>query len=67
MDNYTEEQRKDILEREKKALEALKKLQMTPASVIYKMNMGDDVFADKVQPYLRDIKYKRNEDGTYSE
>jgi len=58
---YTEDQVKDIREREAKALAALKDLQLTPAAVVEKMNIGaaigKDVFADSVIPYLRDTKY----------
>ena len=57
MNKYTPEQIKDIEEREKKALEALKSLELTPAAVLSKMNVGDDMFVDKVTPYLRDTKY----------
>lgn len=58
MKEYTKEQIKDIKEREAKALEMLKELELTPAAQIYKINAGNDIFADKVQPYLQDLKYK---------
>ncbi len=61
MEKYTDEQIKDVQEREAKALEVLKELQLSPAAVVHKVNLGDDVFADKVQPYLRDIKYSKPE------
>lgn len=58
---YTEEQIKDITEREKKALEALRELQITPAAQLIKVNIGSkelpDVFADKIIPFLQDTKY----------
>ncbi len=55
--NYSLEQIKDIQEREVKGLQALKDLQLSPAAVISKVNIGNDILADKVQPYLRDTKY----------
>lgn len=55
--NYTEEQLKDIQEREKKALELLKELQLTPACFVYKQNIGNDSFIDVVRAYLQDVKY----------
>lgn len=54
---YTKEQIKDIQEREKKALEFLKELQLTPACSIVKENIGNDTFADKLYPYLADLKF----------
>ena len=54
---YTDAQIADIKEREAKALEMLKTLQLTPAAVISKVNLGDDTFGDKLQCYLRDLKY----------
>lgn len=57
MANYTAEQIKDITEREAKALAFLKEQQLTPSAVVQKINIGDDVFVDKVVPYLQDIKY----------
>lgn len=67
MENYTKEQMDDITSREEKALKALEELHFTPAAIVYKINVGGDVFADKLQPYLKDTKYSKNEDGTYSE
>lgn len=55
--NYTKDQIQDIQEREKKALAELKKLQLTPAAIVQKMKLDNDVFVDKVIPYLRDLKY----------
>lgn len=58
---YTPEQIKDIQEREQKALDVLKDLQLTPAAAISKFrlvtNEGEEVWVDKVQPYLADFKY----------
>ena len=60
---YTKEQIKDIQEREKKCLEFLKENNMTPAAQVSKINIGNDNFVDKVQPYLQDMKYtKKAED-----
>jgi len=54
---YTEEQVKDIEEREEKGLKALTDLQLTPAAIMQKVNIGNDTFVDKVLPYLMDTKY----------
>ncbi len=59
--DYTPEQIADIQEREAKALEMLKELQLTPAAQISKSNLGNDVFGDKIQPYLRDLKFTPTE------
>lgn len=61
MDKYTPSEISDITEREKKGLEALKELQLTPSAVVQKVNVGGDVFADKIIPYLADLKFKKNE------
>ena len=58
---YTPEQVKDIKERELKGLEMLKELQLSPACQIYKVNLGNDTFGDKLHPYLADIKYNDKE------
>lgn len=55
--DYSPEQVKDIQEREAKGLEALKALELTPAAIISKQNLGNDVFGDRVQAYLQDTKY----------
>lgn len=58
MDNkYTQEQVDDIRAREKEALETLKRLQLSPACQIVKENLGNDVFGDRLYPYLADLKY----------
>lgn len=54
---YTREQVEDITKREAQGLEALKALHLTPASIIQKVNIGNDTFADKMIAYLADIKY----------
>lgn len=58
MNQYTPEQEKDIREREAKAIEHLKELQLSPAAILQKVNVGNDMFVDKVIPYLQDFKYK---------
>lgn len=58
MDKYSPEQVKDIKEREQKALNYLKELQLTPAAAISKEQIGNDMFADKVVPFIRDTKYE---------
>lgn len=57
MPNYSEEQVKDIQDREVKAIAALKELQMTPAVSMQMVNIGNDQFAIKPVPYLQDLKY----------
>jgi len=57
MENLTEEQKKDIEERLKKAEVCLKDLQLFPSAIVQKVNLGDDTFADKVICYLADAKY----------
>lgn len=54
---YTPDQIADITEREAKGLQALKDLQLTPASALSKTNIGNDIFADQVTCYLADTKY----------
>lgn len=54
---YTDEQIADIQAREAKAIEALKELQMTISSQVISVNVGDNTFAQKVIPYLADMKY----------
>lgn len=54
---YTKEQVEETQEREKKALAFLKDLDLTPAAIVQKVNLGEDMFVDKVVPYLRDTKY----------
>lgn len=61
MENYSKDEIKDIQDREKKALKMLAELELTPAATIQKVNIGNDTFADKVTPYLQDIRYvKKN-------
>lgn len=61
MKNYTKEQTEDIKAREKKALEYLKKNNLTPAAIMQKIRIGnengEEVWADKVIPYLQDFKH----------
>jgi len=57
--NYSLEEQKDIEERVKKAQEVLKELQLFPTAQVIKVNLGDDVFADKIIAYLQDAKYNK--------
>ena len=57
MENYTEEQKKDIEERLKKAEVVLKELQLFPSAVVQKINQGEDIFVDKIICYLQDSKF----------
>lgn len=54
---YTEEQKKEILERLEKARNALKELQFELACQPTMENMGDNVFGIKLTPYLQDTRY----------
>ncbi len=53
----TKEQQLDIANRVKEAHEVLKKLDLTVACQIAKENLGNDVFGDRLYPYLQDTKY----------
>lgn len=59
MEKYSKEEIKDIKDREKKCLEFLKEMDMTSAAQVYKQNIGNDVFVDKVTCYLQDIRYDK--------
>jgi len=61
MPDLSKEQVADIQEREKKGLEYLKELKLTPAAIIQKIRVGDDMFVDKVTPFLQDTKYVKPE------
>lgn len=56
---YSESEKADILEREKKCLEFLKEQQMTPSCAPMLVNMGDDTFGIKLIPFLKDFKYDK--------
>jgi hypothetical protein len=55
--DFTEEQLKDIAERIDKARTMLSELQLRPSASVSVENIGDDVFATKVVPYLHDTKF----------
>lgn len=55
--NYSPEQVEDIKGREKKALEMLKELNLTPAVAMHTVNIGKDCFCMKPVPFLSDTKY----------
>lgn len=57
-EQYSEAEQKDIEERIEKAKMALADLKLQPSAQVYKINMGDDTFADKIVPYLQDTKYQ---------
>lgn len=61
MQELTPEQKKDIEERVNKAQAFLKELNLYPSAIVQKINMGDDVFADKILCYLADNKYIKTE------
>jgi len=58
---YTQEQKDDINERTAKAIEMLKELNLYPQAQVTKgritTNDGQELFADRVQPFLADTKY----------
>lgn len=58
---YNEEQKKDIKERTNKAIEVLNELNLAPQAQVSKAIVntqdGQELFADRVQPYLQDTKY----------
>ncbi len=56
-EKYSEAQVQDIREREKKALEMLKELQLTPAVSMQWHNTGNDVFGVHPVPFLQDLKF----------
>lgn len=60
-DHYTPEQVKEVQEREKKALEYLKENHLTPAAIVEKINIGKDMFVDRVRCFLNDTKYAAKE------
>lgn len=57
MHNYTEEEIKDVKNREAQALKVLGELFLTPAISMQAVNIGNDTFAMKPIPYLSDTKY----------
>ncbi len=59
MDKYTEEQVKDIRERQEKAIKLLETLELTPAAQIMWENTGTDSFVTRMIPYLADTKYNK--------
>jgi hypothetical protein len=56
--DYTEEQIKDISDREKKCLDFLKENQLNIAISMQFHNIGNDVFGIRPIPFLQDMKYK---------
>lgn len=54
---YTDSQKKDISDRVAKAQKMLEELQLHPAAQVSVVNIGEDVFAQKVVSYLQDDKY----------
>lgn len=57
METLTPEQQKDVAQRVKDAHSYLESKDLSVACQIAKENIGNDVFADKLYPYLQDIKY----------
>jgi len=59
MNEYTKEQQAEITERVDKAKKMLEELQLQPMAQVQAINVGDDIFAQKVIVYLQDVKYKK--------
>lgn len=57
-EDYSPEMRKDIEARVAKAKKALEDLQLQPTANVQSINVGDDVFSQKVIVYLQDTRYK---------
>lgn len=53
----TAEQVKDIEERVASAKKSLEELQLKPVASVQSVNVGDDVFSQKVIVYLQDLKF----------
>ncbi len=53
----TEEENKDSMERQEKGLKALADLEISATAQVVAINTGNDVFALKVIPILKDLKY----------
>lgn len=66
---YSPEEIADIQKREKKAIEALKELELTPSATINIVNLGTvdpklaDSFTFKVTPFLNDLKYSKKSES----
>lgn len=58
---YTQEQKADIEVRFKEAVEFLKSKEINIAASVQKINVGNDIFADKVSAFLVDTKYSNKE------
>lgn len=62
MQKYTEEQIKDIEERELRAYKAIKDLELFLSATTQSVNMGDNTFAMKIIPHFADLKYAPKEE-----
>lgn len=60
-ETYTEEQKKEILERLARASASLKELEFELACQPTMENTGNNVFGIKLTPYLQDTKYSSKE------
>lgn len=56
---YTNAQIADIKDREAKGIQALKDLELTASAQVVSVNVGDNTFAQKVIPYLADMKFTK--------
>lgn len=56
-EDFTDEQKKDVAVRIDKARTLLTELQLRPSASVSIENIGNDVFATKVTPYLHDTKF----------
>lgn len=56
-EQYSEEQKADIIRRVEQAKIALEGLHLQPACMPQMFNTGDDIFGIKLTPYLQDILF----------
>ena len=58
--DYSDDMKADINERVAKAKKLLEELQLQPQASVQSVNMGDDIFAQKVIVYLQDTRYTKS-------
>jgi len=64
MENYSQEEIKDIAERTQKVVEFMKENQLDPRAQVYKENIGGNKFVDVVNVFLQDLKYEKSPKAT---
>lgn len=58
--DYSDDMKADINERVAKAKKLLEELQLQPQASVQSVNMGDDIFAQKIIVYLQDVRYTKS-------